>query len=29
MIETPAMHLINGCIVFVNSEKGLFENDLF
>lgn len=29
MIETPAMHLVNGCIVSANSEKGLFENDLF
>ncbi len=29
MIETPAMHLVNGCIVFANSEKGLFKNDLF
>lgn len=29
MIETPAMHLVNGCIVFENSENGLFENDLF
>jgi hypothetical protein len=29
MIETPTMHLVNGCIVFANSEKGLFKNDLF
>lgn len=29
MIEIPAMHLVNGCIVFANSEKGLFKNDLF